>query len=124
MSVSQQATGLVSVMTSGSQPPARGAQRPGRLTGLPILEVMRRVGVAAVLLAVVAAVAGCSTPEGASPAPASTPSAPAPSPTASAAGPTTRLQVAPETAGSGGLTVRYRDADGSVKTLKVQDFPR
>ena len=28
------------------------------------------------------------------------------------------------TAGSDGLTVRYRDPDGGLKTVRVEDFPR
>jgi hypothetical protein len=27
-------------------------------------------------------------------------------------------------AGTGGLTIRYLDADGKIKTVRVEDFPR
>ena len=57
-----------------------------------------------------------------SPAPAETPAAttgtPSPSPTAS------RIAPAAVRAGSDGLTVRYTGDDGSLKTLRVEDFRR
>jgi hypothetical protein len=57
------------------------------------------------------ALAGCGDP---APAPAAPPAAPA-SPS---------VPTFSTTAGSDGLTVRYLAADGSVKTVRVEDFPR
>jgi hypothetical protein len=58
--------------------------------------------------------AGCAEPQ------APVPTAPPASPSASPSG------FAPSVAGTGseGMTVRYLDADGDVKTVRVEDFPR
>ena len=78
---------------------------------------MTLLRVAGALLAVGLTVAGCGDQAASSPAPARTPSA-SPSGTAT--------PIAPQAVGAGsdGLTVRYTDGDGSVKTLRVEDFPR
>ena len=83
------------------------------------MKILRVVGA---LLAVGVAAAGCGYVAASRPAPATTPAAsgttpdPVPAPTA-----LPRQDLA---AGSDGLTVRYADRDGSVKTLRVGDFRR
>ena len=69
-----------------------------------------RLGLPAVA-ALALALAGCGDP---APAPAAPPSTTVPS------------SLPPVTTGSGsdGLTVRYLADDGSVKTVRVEDFPR
>jgi hypothetical protein len=59
---------------------------------------------------------GCADP--AEPVPSSPPASPSASPSPSG--------LAPSVSGTGsdGLTVRYLDADGGVKTVRVEDFPR
>ena len=79
--------------------------RPLRL-GLP----------AAAVLAL--ALTGCSDPAPAEPAP----TAPA-APSTPAAAPAGGVQVGSSSTGSDGLTVRYLDG-GTVKTVRVEDFPR
>lgn len=79
--------------------------RPLRL-GLP----------AAAVLAL--ALTGCSDPAPADPAPAA-PAAPA----TPAAAPVGGVEVGSSSTGSDGLTVRYLDG-GTVKTVRVEDFPR
>lgn len=77
---------------------------------------MRLLATGAVLLAVLAAGAGCGTSEESAPSPTPTASASSPTPTAA-------LPIA-KTGGSDGLTVRYRDDDGTLRTVRVEDFPR
>jgi hypothetical protein len=82
---------------------------------------MRLLRVAGAVLAVGLAVAGCGDKAASSPAPARTPTATTsgtPSPGAT--------PIAPQAVGAGsdGLTVRYTDGEGPVKTLRVEDFPR
>jgi hypothetical protein len=77
-------------------------------------------------LAAGAVVAGCGHGTTSAPAPTTTPAAPASGASSgggSPAGPTA-LPVQDVAAGSDGLTVRYADRDGSVKTLRVEDFRR
>jgi hypothetical protein len=84
---------------------------------------MRLLRVAGVLLVVGVAVAGCGDKATSSPAPAGTPTASANgTPTATR----TSTPIAPQAVGAGsdGLTVRYTDGDGSMKTLRVEDFRR
>ncbi len=71
-------------------------------------QVLVRLGLFAVA---VLALAGCGGPV--TPVPSTPPSSPA-------------SEVPPTvgTAGSDGLTVRYLSGDGTVKTLRVEDFPR
>jgi hypothetical protein len=84
---------------------------------------MRLFATGAVLLAVLAAGAGCATSEESAPSPTPTPPASSPSsPAPTEVLPTSTLATG--TAGSDGLTVRYRDHDGSLKTVRVEDFPR
>lgn len=71
---------------------------------------MRLLRTAAVVLAAGLGVTGCGT--------AAEPS-PSPTPT-----PTPSVELPTEGAGSDGLTVRYRDEAGGLKTLRVEDFPR
>lgn len=72
--------------------------------------------------------AGCSDPPATTP-PAPTSSSPtsgtptASSPTAPAA-PAGTLAPTVGSSGSDGLTVRYLGGDGTVKTVRVEDFPR
>jgi hypothetical protein len=75
------------------------------------------------LLAVGVMVAGCGDQAASSPAPARTPTAAATGTPATGRPP---IPIAPQalSAGSGGLTVRYIDGDGSTKTLRVEDFRR
>ena len=84
------------------------------------MKLLRTAG--AVLLAGLAATACSAGGEPAdAPVPAPTPSTSAtPTPTAAPGG---RIVVT-GSAGSDGLTVRYQDRDGSVKTLRVEDFRR
>jgi hypothetical protein len=84
---------------------------------------MRLLRVAAALLVVGLAVAGCGDPPSSSPAPAATPTS---TPTGTLTPSAAATAVAPQAlrAGSDGLTVRYTDGDGSTKTLRVEDFPR
>ena len=71
------------------------------------------------LLAAGLALTGCGDAAGSSPVPATT-STGTPTPTSRA----TPLAVPAAGAGSDGLTVRYAGADGSIKTLRVEDFHR
>ena len=64
------------------------------------------------------ALTGCSDPAPADPAPAA-PAAPA----TPAAAPAGGVEVGSSSTGSDGLTVRYLDG-GTVKTVRVEDFPR
>ena len=81
---------------------------------------MKLVVLAGLALAVAVVAAGCSNPSSA-PAPTGTPAAAAPTPRPSAP---TKLDGAIGSAGSDGLTVRYRDPDGGLKTVRVEDFRR
>jgi ABC-type glycerol-3-phosphate transport system substrate-binding protein len=81
---------------------------------------MRVVRIAGVLLALGALVAACSDDR--EPAANTTPAASA-KPTASST-PSTPTTATVTDAGTGGLTVRYLDVDGKIKTLRVEDFPR
>jgi len=73
------------------------------------------------LLAVGLAVAGCGDKAASSPAPARTPAVTTSGTPSPGATPITPQAVG---AGSDGLTVRYTDGDGRLKTLPVEDFPR
>ena len=93
------------------------------LTRLRTLALMKLLGAAGLLLTAMLALGGCAEPPvpGAAPTPSATASAPAtpgPAPTREP------LALDAGSAGSDGLTVRYRDADGGLKTLPVEDFRR
>ena len=81
---------------------------------------MRAVRIAGALLALGALVAACSDDR--EPAANTTPAA-SDKPTASST-PSTPTTATVTDAGTGGLTVRYLDADGKIKTVRVEDFPR
>lgn len=84
---------------------------------------MKIWGVAGVLLALGALAAGCTGSDRPVPATKVTPTAQASSsPAATPAGDGVPASV--EVRGSGGLDVRYLDADGTTRTLRVEDFPR
>lgn len=90
---------------------------------------MKLLAAVGLLLAAGVALGGCADTPAAAPAPS--PAAPASSaPSAGpVAGPTTPGVVPPVplqagTAGSDGLTVRYQDADGQTRTLRVEEFHR
>lgn len=71
-----------------------------------------RLGLPAVAVLTLA-LAGCSDPA------ASTPAAPPASPA-----PATTIAPTVSSGGSDGLTVRYLGDDGTIKTVRVEDFPR
>jgi hypothetical protein len=75
---------------------------------------------AGAVLAMGALVTGCSDDRG--PGAEGTPMA-SDKPTASAS-PSTPPTSTVTDAGTGGLTIRYLDADGKIKTVRVEDFPR
>jgi hypothetical protein len=52
------------------------------------------------------------------------PAAPAPSEPPTPTAPASTLRTPSGSTGSDGLTVRYLDHDGTVKTVRVEDFPR
>ena len=81
---------------------------------------MRAVRIAGALLALGALVAACSDDR--EPGAETTPTA-SDKPTASAS-PSTPPTSTVSAAGTGGLTIRYLDADGKIKTVRVEDFPR
>jgi hypothetical protein len=81
---------------------------------------MRAVRIAGALLALGALVAACSDDR--EPAANTTPAA-SDKPTASST-PSTPTAATVTDAGNDGLTVRYLDADGKIKTVRVEDFPR
>jgi hypothetical protein len=86
----------------------RGLPRPLRL-GLPVV---------AVLALGLSACSEPAAPGGPVPAPSSSPSSAAPSsPT-----PASTLAVPDGSTGSDGLTVRYLGQDGTVKTVRVEEF--
>ena len=82
---------------------------------------MKYVVLAGLALAVAVVAVGCSNPS-AAPEPTGTPAAAA-TPTARPSAPTT-LDGSIGSAGSDGLTVRYRDPHGRLKTVRVEDFRR
>jgi hypothetical protein len=75
---------------------------------------------AGALLALGAFVAACSDDR--EPGAETTPTA-SDQPTSSAS-PSTPPDSTATDAGTGGLTIRYLDADGKIKTVRVEDFPR
>ena len=78
-----------------------------------MLDHVRLLGWVAATMALAGVLAGCADepkPEP-TPGPTAPPSAKVPA-------------VDPGSVGSEGLDIRYLDADGKVKTLKVKDFPR
>jgi hypothetical protein len=69
---------------------------------------------------------GCSDDAGQASQPTSSPSVPGPTSsgsTQSSSPPAKPVPTTPPTA-SGGLTIRYLDADGKIKTVPVEDFRR
>ena len=76
-----------------------------------MLDHVRLLGWVAATIALAAVLAGCADQ------PEPTPD-PSPSPTA----PPTALD--PGSVGSEGLDIRYLHSDGTIKVLKVKDFPR
>ncbi len=70
------------------------------------------------MLTVLAGAVGCGAATESSPDPTVTSSATFSASSASPSG----LPTA-QTAGSDGLTVRYRDDAGAIKTVRVEDFP-
>ena len=79
----------------------------------PSLRRLVRLGLPAVVV-LAAGLAGCGEPT------------PAPSAPSASSSPTTAPAGVPAVAGStgsDGLTVRYLGDDGSVKTVRVEDFP-
>lgn len=108
----------------------RGRVARDWLTAEPRMEAMKLMVLAGLALAAAVVAAGCSRPvtsptptatpssAAATPRPAATPTAP-PSPTTSAG-----LDGTIGTAGSDGLTVRYRDPEGGLKSVRVEDFRR
>jgi hypothetical protein len=78
--------------------------------------------VAGVLLAAGMILTGCSDdsqPE----RPTSTSPSPVPSPSSSTASPSLAPGRSAAPAGTGGMTIRYLDSDGKIKTVRVEDFP-
>jgi hypothetical protein len=80
---------------------------------------------AGVLLGLVVIMSGCSddTKPAAEPTSAASTRAPAASPTSRtdpAAGPLRTTDLA----APGGMTIRYLDSDGKIKTIRVEDLPR
>jgi hypothetical protein len=81
---------------------------------------------AGVLLALGALVAACGDdrePGAETTGAETTPPTASDSPTASAS-PSTPPTSTVTGAGTGGLTIRYLDTDGKIKTVRVEDFPR
>ena len=82
---------------------------------------MKLLGAAGLLLSATLALGGCTEP----PATAPTPAPPASAPATTSPAPTRHpLALDAGSAGSDGLTVRYRGADGGIETLPVEDFRR
>ena len=77
------------------------------------------------LLAMGAIMAGCGDAGQAS-KPTPSPSVPGPraSGSAQSSGPSAKPLPATAPAASGGLTIRYLDSDGKIKTVRVEDFAR
>ena len=86
---------------------------------------MKLLVLAGLAVAVALVVAGCRGASSA-PVPAGTPgpTAASPAPSGSPRSSSPLDGSIGSTAGSDGLTVRYRDADGGFKTVRVEDFPR
>lgn len=82
---------------------------------------MKLMVLAGLALAVAVVAVGCSNSSSA-PVPTGTPSSAAPPPRPSGAPTTVVGSVG--SAGSDGLTVRYRDPKGGLKTVRVEDFRR
>jgi hypothetical protein len=78
----------------------------------PLRQSLPRLGLAAVAV-LGQALVGCGDPA------APTPSLPSATPT-----PSSTIPRAADAGGSDGLTVRYLGDDGTVKTVRVEDFPR
>ena len=85
---------------------------------------MRFAGIAGVLLVLAVIMSGCSdhTEPAAEPMSTASTRAPASSPTAKS-DPDARPRTA-ELDGPGGMTIRYLDSDGKIKTIRVEDLPR
>jgi len=84
------------------------------------MALARMVGV---LLAAGVIMTGCGDDSHAEP-PTSDPPSPVPSTPSSTATPRPApwRSAAPEE-GTGGMTIRYLDSDGKIKTVRVEDFP-
>jgi len=69
---------------------------------------------------------GCSDDVGQASQPASSPSVPGHTSAGStqSSGPTAKPMPTTAPAESGGLTIRYLDSDGEIKTVRVEDFAR
>jgi hypothetical protein len=85
---------------------------------------MRAAGIASVVLVLGAIMSGCSDdPEtAAQPTSATPPPAPTTSPSTEGSRPAKPLR-ATHPAEPGGLTIRYLDSDGKIKTIRVEDLP-
>lgn len=93
-----------------------------RLTREPKMEAMKLMVLAGLALAAAVVAAGCSRPL-TTPAPTGTPSSATSTPSATPT-PPTAVDGTIGTAGSDGLTVRYRDPEGGLKSVRVEDFRR
>jgi hypothetical protein len=84
---------------------------------------MKAVRMAGLLLALGVVVTGCT--ENRQPAAETTPSAGQPSSTTSPSGTPSAQKISPRVSPgeTGGLTIRYLDKDGTIKTVRVEDFP-
>jgi len=68
---------------------------------------------------------GCSDDAGKAFQPTPSPSAPVPaSGSKPSSGPSAKHLPSEAPAASGGLTIRYLDSDGKIKTVRVEDFAR
>jgi hypothetical protein len=69
---------------------------------------------------------GCSDDAGQASQPTPSPSVPGPTASGSTqdSGPSAEPLPATAPAASGGLTIRYLDSDGKIKTVRVEDFER
>jgi hypothetical protein len=85
--------------------------------------VMRVLRLFCALVAAAALLAGCSD-DAARPESPSTPAATAPPASAPPSAAPRDPVPASTSVGSEGLTVRYLDADGKIRTLQPKDFPR
>jgi PBP1b-binding outer membrane lipoprotein LpoB len=83
---------------------------------------MKVVRIAGMLLALGVVVTGCT--ENHQPAAETTPTAAQPSSTTSPSGTPSTQKISPRvTPGeTGGLTIRYLDKDGTIKTVRIEDF--
>jgi hypothetical protein len=85
---------------------------------------MRLAGIAGVLLVLGAIVSGCS--DDIEPAAEPTSAPPTAARTTSPSGQpdqSVKPLRAEELGGPGGMTIRYLDSDGKIKTIRVEDFP-